>query len=171
MYKKLLRIFECDLSTCAVIFGYIFGLVFSASSALLSTDSIPELSSVFLQNDGFSAFMQTSSEQIIYTAVIFLTGFIPYTSVISSGVLFVRASLASYSSLLLALCGASEALYVLHTLSSAFTLCICFAVSKCAYRYSKSDTRSTLSYALEFLFFTGIMFILIFCRNVALAFV
>ncbi len=171
MYKKLVRVFECDLSTYAVVFGYIFGLVFSASSGLLSVKDIPELSSVFLQKGGFSAFMQTSCEQVIYLTVIFLTGFIPYASIISSGILFIRAFLASYSCLLLALDGATEALYILHTISSAFLLCICFAVSKCAYKYSKSNTRSALSYALEFLFFTGIMFTLLFCRNIALAFV
>ncbi|MBQ2252280.1 MAG: hypothetical protein II329_04850 [Clostridia bacterium] len=171
MYKKLMRVFECDLSVYALIFGYIFGLVFSTSSGLLSTDSIPELSSVFLQKGAFSAFMQTSSEQVIYLTVIFLTGFIPFSSIMSSGILFIRAFLASYSCLLLALGSTSEALYILHTLSSVFTLCICFALSKCAYRYSSSGTRSTLSYALEFLFFTGIMFVLMFCRNIALAFV
>ena len=171
MYKKLLRVFEYDLSTSAVIFGYIFGLVFSVSFGPMPIGIIPDLGSVFLQKGGFSAFMQTASEQIIYISVIFLTGFIPYTSFISSVVLFIRASLASFSCILLALCGTSEALYVLHTLSGAFTLCICFAVSKCAYRHSRSDSRSTSSYALEFLFFTGTMFILLFCRNIALAFV
>ena len=166
-----MRVFECDLPLYALIFGYIFGLVFSASSGMLSTVNIPELSSVFLQKGGFSAFMQTSSEQIIYLAVIFLTGFIPYASIISSCILFARAFLASYSCLLLALDGASEALYILHTLSGAFALCLCFAISRCAYKYSKSGSRSTLSYTLEFLFFTGIMLILLFCRNIALAFV
>lgn len=171
MYKKLVHVFEHDLSTYAVVFGYIFGLIFSASSGMLSNPDIPDISSAFMQKDGFSAFMQMSSEQALYLAAIFLTGFIPYASIISSGILFIRASLASFSCLLLALDCASEPLYILHTISSAFTLCICFAVSKCAYKYSKSDARSTLSYALEFLFFTGIMFTLLFCRNIALAFV
>ena len=166
-----MRVFECDLSVYALIFGYIFGLVFSVSSGSLYAHNIPELSSAFLQKGGFSAFMQTSSEQVIYLTVIFLTGFIPFSSIMSSGMLFIRAFLASYSCLLLALGGASEALYILHTLSSVFTLCICFALSKCAYKYLGSGTRSTLSYALEFLFFTGIMFVLMFCRNIALAFV
>lgn len=164
-------VFECDLSVYALIFGYIFGIIFSASSVLLSTANIPELSSVFLQKGGLASFMQTSSEQIMYLAVIFLAGFIPYASVISSCVLFIRAFLASYSALLLALDGASEALYILHALSGAFALAVCFAVSRCAYKYSKSDSRSALSYTLEFLFFTGIMLILLFCRNIALAFV
>ena len=166
-----MRIFECDLSAYALIFGYIFGLVLSVSSKSLYAQSIPKLSSVFLQKGGFSAFMQTSSEQVIYLAVIFLTGFIPYASIISSGILFIRASLASYSCLALALQGASQPLYVLHALSSAFILCICFAVARCAYRHSRSDTKNALSYTLEFLFFTGIMLILLFCRSIALAFV
>ena len=171
MYKKLLRVFECDLSAYAVIFGYIFGLVLSAFTLLLPNDTIPALDSVFLQNNGFSAFMQTSCEQVIYTAAIFLTGFIPCTSLISSCVIFIRASLASYSCLALALQGASQPLYVLHALSSAFILCICFAVARCAYRHSRSDAKNALSYTLEFLFFTGIMLILLFCRSIALAFV
>ena len=171
MHKKLMRVFGCDLSVYALIFGYIFGLVFSLSSESLYARSIPELSSFFLQEGGFSAFMQTSSEQIIYLLIIFLTGFIPYASIISSCILFIRAFLASYSSLLLALSGAGEALYVLHTLSSAFILFVCFALAKCAHTHSCSDTRNTLSYALEFLFFTGMTCILIFCRSIALAFV
>lgn len=177
MYKKLLCVLDCDLSTHAVIWGYFFGVVFPLfTGTLLSAEAIPELSSVFLQKDGFAIFMQSVSEQIIYTVIIFLMGFIPYAGIISSSVLFVRALTAAYSSLILAHSGASEALYILHTVSSAFALCICLAVSKCAYKYSHSGnqkdwSKNTSSYTLEFLFFTGLMFTLLFCRNVALAFV
>ncbi len=177
MYKRFLRVFDRDLSVHAVIFGYIFGIVFSFSTGeLRSAVSIPDMSSAFLQNDGFSLFLQAASEQIIYAFSIFFTGFIPYTAFISSAILFVRASLASYSSLQLALHGAAEALYILHTLSSAFMLCACFAISKCAYKHMHADSqtisaKSSLSYATEFLFFVGIMLILLFCRNIALAFV
>lgn len=177
MYKSFLRVLKCDLSLHATILGYIFGLVFPAfTGGVLSVESIPELGSVFLQKGGFSLFMQTASEQAIYTCIIFFIGFIPYAGIISSCVLFIRSFASAYSSLMLALGGASEALYVLHTFSSVFILCICFALSRCAYKYSHSENQSsqverTISYALEFFFFTGLMFIVIFCRNVALAFV
>ena len=177
MYKRFLRVFDCDLSTHAIISGYLFGLIFALFTGRdLSAQAIPDMSSTFLQSGGVPAFMQVASEQMVYAFFIFFTGFIPYTAFISSAILFVRASLASYSSLILAFHGVSEALYILHTLSSVFIICVCFAISKCAYRHLHAEGRTasaknTLSYTFEFLFFSGIMIILIFCRNIALAFV
>ena len=178
MYKRFLCALDNDLSAHAAIFGYIFGLIFSlfTSDGDLFAD-IPSITSSFLEKDGILLFIQAVSDQTVYAALIFFTGFIPYSSFLSAVILFVRAALASYSSFLIALRSDSKALYLLHTLSGCLIICALWAISKCAYRHLHSENslesseKNSLSYLFEFLFFAGVIFILMFFRNIALAFV
>lgn len=166
MSKRVLRIFSADFSSPALALGYLFGLflpqIFGVSLLSLAPGGIV---SPFISRDG--GFLPTLYIQSVYPIVIFIIGFIPCARIFSATVIFIRASLASYSSLALSFSGASGGEYLLHTISSVALVTVCWAISKCA-----SDSKNSASlYALKFLFFSGIFLIILFCRSVALAFV
>ncbi len=174
MQRRLYSFLNADFSTVALALGYIFGLFIPAFFKSIPFSSrVPEIASVFMSDRGFSEFISLTCMQAVYPVLIFILGFIPCSSPFLSGILFLRASLASYSSMSLAFSGASNYLYLLHTVCGIFLLAVCWALSKCALGYvpKKSSPRNLMIYTLEFLFFTGILFITVFCRHIALAFV
>ncbi len=174
MQRRLYSFLNADFSTPSLILGYIFGLfipMFFKSVPFLS--HISEIKSVFMSDTGFNEFISLACTQTVFPILIFISGFIPCCAPISAAVLFLRSALASYSSLALAFSGASDYLYVLHTICGIFVLAVCWAISKCSHANAqeKSSPRDSLLYTLEFLFFVGILFITVFCRHIALAFV
>ena len=166
MLRRIKRVLSADLSGAGLILGYLIRLLLPI---LLGIPLIlPEgASSVSPFLDGNVSFVRVLCTQAVYPIVIFILGFIPCSRIFASAVIFVRAALAAYSSTAVALyCGAG-AEYLLHALSSAALTVLCWAVSKCA---SDAQRNSSL-YTLKFLFFSGILLIILFCRAVALAFV
>ena len=166
MSKRILRIFSADYCSAALITGYLFGLllpqVLGHSILFLAPGKTV---SPFLSDGG--EFLSTVCVQSVYPITLFILGFIPCARIFSALVLFIRASLASYSALALSFSGASNGEYLLHVISGATVIAVCWAISKCS-----SDARENASlYALKFLFFSGIFLIILFIRSVALAFV
>ncbi len=174
MQKRLYLFLNLDLSVAAIITGYILGLFipFLSVNARIVFD-VQTVSSAFISGGGFNEFLYTACKQSIYPMLIFLLGFIPCSSMPCSGILFMRAALASYSSLIIFSSGASNRLYILHALCSISMIAICWALSKCAISYGSDErtNKSSLLYTFKFLFFVGLIFIIVFCRHIALAFI
>lgn len=166
MSKRVLRILSADFSSAALVLGYLIGLLVP----LILGEHLIALcplgtSSPFLSGEG--DFFDVLCIQSVYPIIIFLLGFIPCARLLSASAVFIRSSLASYSSLALCFSGADIGEYLLHTVTGLALSLVCWAISKCA-----SDAQGAPSlYTLKFLFFSGIFFIILFCRSVALAFV
>ena len=174
MQRRLYSFSSRDLSVYGAAIGYIFGLFIPLifRDTVISFD-ISSIGSVFISDGGFSEFFSLACVQAVYPTLIFLLGFIPCSAPLCALVIFTRSALAAYSSLALSLSGASNALYLLHALCGVCMIAVCFAVSRCAHSFTKSDRsdQSSRVYAFEFLFFIGLIFITVFCRQVALAFI
>ncbi len=174
MQRRLYSFLSRDLSVCGAAIGYIFGLFipFIFRDTSISFD-ILSVSSVFISGGGFGEFFSLACIQAVYPTLIFLLGFIPCSAPLCALIVFTRSALAAYSSLSLSLSGASDSLYLLHALCGVCMIALCFALSRCAHAFMQGDRsdRSSLLYAFEFLFFVGLIFITVFCRQVALAFI
>lgn len=174
MQRRLYSFFSSDLSIYGAVIGYFFGIFipFIFRDTAISFD-ISSASSVFISGGGFGEFFSLACIQAVYPTLIFLLGFIPCSAPLYTLIIFIRSALAAYSSLMLSLTGASNALYLLHALCGVCMIAICFALSRCAHAFMKGDRseQSSLMYAFEFLFFVGLIFITVFCRQVALAFI
>lgn len=165
MSKRLYRLFSADISTPALIIGYIFGLFIP----LILKDSAFDVTvrdpvSLFITEP--DAFIPTLCIQAVYPFIIFLAGFIPCSSLASAPIVFIRSALVSYSSLALSFSGISDAKYILHTICSVLLVTLCWALTRCS-----DDAKGyPMLYLLKCLFFFGIFFIILFLRDVSLAF-
>ncbi len=156
----------------SLISGYLFGTLlpfFSEEAALCGKDVV--LTSLFLSDGYLFPFIRILCREMIFAFPIFLIGFIPYTEMFILPVLFLRAFLASLSSFSLTLCRSSSALTVLHTVCGVFSLSVLWAMARCALNINTKERTDTKSYTLKFLFFSGLVFIMMFIRQTALAFV
>lgn len=171
MLKRTFRLLETDFSVYSAIFGYIFGLILPFFTGC-ETD-IPELSSVFLQNGGFSLFLKKSAVQAIYPISVFILGFIPFSSLISSTIIFFRSALTAFAAFMLTTNARPDLLYFVHTISGICTVFVMLAISKSAVKFSHSSDTSAEArlYTLKFLFFSGILMLILFCREIAIAFI
>ena len=173
MKRPSLSFFSTDIFFPCLLIGYIAGFFLPLLFKDLPLYSgIPKTGSVFMEGGGLSGFIRITCIQVLYPAAIFFLGFIPCASPISAGVLFVRSALASYSSLALAVSGASDFLYLTHTLCSIMLLILCYALSKHSLSFSKrrGSAKGAIVYTLSFLFISGVLITVIFVRCVALAF-
>ena len=172
MLKRISLLARSDLSSKAVIAGYIFGL-FLPMIIPSYMFGLPNFCSVLLEEDPIIRLIEASCIQAILPIFILFFAFIPYSSTVISAALFTRAALASFSCTALSLDGASAYLYILHALSGICVIYLSWACAQCTFLFSnqKAPFRDASTYAQSVLYFAGWVFITVFLRQVALAFI